>query len=211
MSVMDSLCSSRTSDRVILLPLLGTSNTRIAPDETPRKREKETLDCRVLYFGYSYKYTSLCTYPHIYNSPTLPISLEQTRPELGHKTSSVNAQDFGMKLWNNTFLSHMNMCTNVRAMGKQNHTCLWVNLTKRKNNAHVNNVLTDIWDYVALIMWVVMPGDHLLHYNHQVLPLMFLIMFVSWGWIKCTDTFPGKKNKVCLRHILSYITLLILL
>lgn len=113
MSVMDSLCSSRTSDRVILLPLLGTSNTRIAPDETPGKREKETLDCRVLYFGYSYKYTSLCAYPHIYNSPTLPISLERTWPELGHKTSSVNAQDFGMKLWSNTFLSHMNMYTNV--------------------------------------------------------------------------------------------------
>lgn len=35
MSVMDSLCSSRTSDKVILLPLLGTSNTKIAPDETP--------------------------------------------------------------------------------------------------------------------------------------------------------------------------------
>lgn len=46
MSVMDSLCSSRISDRVILLPLLGTSNTRIEPDETPGKREKkyETLE-----------------------------------------------------------------------------------------------------------------------------------------------------------------------
>lgn len=39
MSVMDSLCSSRTSDSVILLPLLGTSKTKIAPDETPRERK----------------------------------------------------------------------------------------------------------------------------------------------------------------------------
>lgn len=34
-SVMASLCSSNTSDRVMLLPLEGTSNTRTAPDETP--------------------------------------------------------------------------------------------------------------------------------------------------------------------------------
>ena len=43
MSVIDSLCSSRTSDSVILLPLLGMSNTRIAPDETPREGEKRQV------------------------------------------------------------------------------------------------------------------------------------------------------------------------
>lgn len=36
---------------------------------------------------------SLSTYPHIYNFPKLLISLEQTQPELGHKTSSVNGLD----------------------------------------------------------------------------------------------------------------------
>lgn len=68
MSVMDSLCSSRISDRVILLPLLGISNTRIAPAETPGEREREIegrLKSSVLCFEYTHDYISRCTHPHI--------------------------------------------------------------------------------------------------------------------------------------------------
>lgn len=42
-SVMDSLCSSSTSERVMLLPLMGTSNTSIEPDEMPAERERDEI------------------------------------------------------------------------------------------------------------------------------------------------------------------------
>lgn len=37
-SVMDSLCSSNTSDSIMLLPLLGMSNTSMKPVDTPVQR-----------------------------------------------------------------------------------------------------------------------------------------------------------------------------
>lgn len=40
MSVTASVCSSSTSDKVILLPLLGTSNRSTAPDDSPNKGKK---------------------------------------------------------------------------------------------------------------------------------------------------------------------------
>lgn len=99
MSVIDSVCSSRTSDKVILLPLLGTSNTRIDPEETPRYEEGDEYVCIVLTcFFYMWtvtvkKYISLSTYPHKYNSPKLLISLGQTQPYLGTQTNAVSALD----------------------------------------------------------------------------------------------------------------------
>lgn len=62
------------------------------------------------------------TYPHIYNSPKLLISREQTQPELGHKTSSVNGLDLrcisGIMHFSDTQVchcttTHINLCTNL--------------------------------------------------------------------------------------------------
>lgn len=82
-SVMASWCSSSTSDRVMLLPLLGMSNTNSAPDETPAKPDPTKVSLAAHLDPPS---PPGHTYPHIYSSPTLPIPPGQTQPELGHKS-----------------------------------------------------------------------------------------------------------------------------
>lgn len=52
MSVTASVCSSRTSDNVMLLPLLGTSNTSTAPEETPNRDITQTYTFYDIHYGY---------------------------------------------------------------------------------------------------------------------------------------------------------------
>lgn len=62
MSVMASLCSSKTSDRVMLLPLLGTSNTSTEPDETPEKKVWEMETAHLVYTLGKYRNSYLKIY-----------------------------------------------------------------------------------------------------------------------------------------------------
>lgn len=155
MSVMDSLCSSRTSDRVILLPLLGTSNTRIAPDETPRERKIWTVEfCPVSWINI---FNSVLTHTYV----TLPhCRYTSSKHGLSWDTNtSCECTAFDKILLLNTFLSHTNMWLQKRASmnvyksaGTQSQKYQWVNLTEHRNVVHVYDVLTAIWDYVYIIM-----------------------------------------------------------
>lgn len=78
MSVMGSLCSSRTSDSVMLLPLLGTSNTRIAPFDTPGGKGRDVApNCTKTFWNHESQRQSSRTHLEKYSNIRLLLDLKK--------------------------------------------------------------------------------------------------------------------------------------